>query len=64
MAKYKTPKTIRKRFRITKKKRYIARKAGQGHFNSRESGVITSRKRRDRKPSKVHSLALKQIIPV
>ncbi len=47
MPKIKTHKATVKRFKITKKGKIKQRKAGQGHFNARESGKITRNKRRD-----------------
>jgi ribosomal protein L35 len=47
--KIKTRKAIAKRFKITKREKIIARTANQDHFNSRESGNVTRRKRRDKK---------------
>lgn len=47
MTKLKTRKSIVKRFKVTKNKKVLKRKAGQGHFNARESGNITRMKRRD-----------------
>lgn len=47
MPKVKTHKATAKRFRMSKGGKLIRRKAGQGHFNARESGVTTRSKRRD-----------------
>ncbi|MFA6106695.1 MAG: 50S ribosomal protein L35 [Patescibacteria group bacterium] len=47
MGKIKTHKATAKRFKITKNKKVLKRKAGQGHFNARESGTVKRRKRRD-----------------
>jgi ribosomal protein L35 len=47
MPKMKTRKCVRKRVKITAKKKVMHRKAGQGHFNSREAGKDTRGKRRD-----------------
>ena len=47
MSKMKTSKSIAKRFKVTKNNKIIKRKAGQDHFNARESGDITRNKRRD-----------------
>jgi len=47
MPKQKTRKSISKRFKITKNNKVIRRKAGQDHFNSRESGNTVRKKRRD-----------------
>lgn len=43
----KTHKALAKRVRITKTGKVIKRKAGQDHFNSRESGKVTRNKRTD-----------------
>lgn len=43
----KTHKTISKRVKLTPTGKLIKRKAGQDHFNSRESGNVTRSKRRD-----------------
>ena len=47
--KIKTHKASSKRFKITKKGKVIKRTAGQDHFNSKESGKTTTKKRRDKK---------------
>ncbi len=47
MPKIKTHKATAKRFKITKSKKVTQRKAGQGHFNARESGSTKRNKRRD-----------------
>lgn len=43
----KTYKTLAKRIKITGKGKILKRKAGQDHFNSRESGNTTRNKRTD-----------------
>lgn len=43
----KTHKATAKRFTKTKTGKFLKRKAGQDHFNSRESGKTTRNKRRD-----------------
>lgn len=63
MAKLKTRKSIRKRFRVTGRRRLIRRSAGQDHFNARESGTITKRKRRDRELAEVDRRAVEKMIP-
>ncbi|MBT4857506.1 hypothetical protein HON52_04955 [Candidatus Uhrbacteria bacterium] len=45
--KMKTYKAFTKRFKLTKKKKLIKRKAGQDHFNSRENGKTRRNKRSD-----------------
>ncbi len=47
MPKMKTHKATAKRFTITRKNKFLVRKAGQDHFNARESGKTTRNKRRD-----------------
>ncbi|MBU4421590.1 50S ribosomal protein L35 [Candidatus Parcubacteria bacterium] len=47
MGKLKTHKSVSKRFKVTKTGKVLKRKAGQGHFNSRESSKTTRNKRRD-----------------
>lgn len=61
--KLKTRKSIRKRFRVTGRRRLIRRSAGQDHFNARESGTITKRKRRDRELAEVDRRAVEKMIP-
>lgn len=51
----KTKKSIAKRFKVTRNKKILKRAAGQDHFNARDSGKITRRKRRDRTLSKAFS---------
>lgn len=45
--KQKTHKAISKRFRVTKTGKVIKRTAGQGHYNSRETGKVGRNKRND-----------------
>ena len=45
--KQKTHKALAKRFKLTKRGKVLKRKAGQDHFNARESGRTTRNKRRD-----------------
>ena len=46
--KTKTHKAVSKRFTITKTGKILKRAAGQDHFNSRDPGKITRKKRRDK----------------
>ena len=59
----KTNKTISKRFKITKNKKILMRRGGQDHFNSRDTGKITRRKRRDVELSGTNKRALKAGMP-
>ena len=47
MPKLKTRKAVKKRVRITAKRKVMRRDIGQGHFNARNPGKITRRKRSD-----------------
>lgn len=63
MGKLKTRKTISKRFKIKKRTgKIIKRAAGQGHFNSRESGKTTRSKRRDVAVGRTEQKVIKQNI--
>jgi len=59
----KTRKTIAKRVVITKTGKLLKRHGGQDHFNSRDSGKITRKKRRDQTVSKAYVKNLKQLMP-
>ncbi len=61
--KFKTTKAIAKRFKITRNKKVMKRREGQGHFNARATGNQTRRKRRDLKLSSAHKSALKAGLP-
>lgn len=61
--KLKNHKALTKRIKITKTGKIIRRHAGQSHFNSRDSGSITRKKRRDITFSKVYLPSIKTLIP-
>lgn len=63
MPKLKTHKATVKRFRYTASKRLMRRKAGQDHFNSRESGVTTKNKRRDLSTTGHFDRIIKRLTP-
>lgn len=63
MPKLKTHKSIAKRFRVTKNDKLVKAKAGQGHFNARESGNTTRAKRRYTTLSPVLTKTIKSLIP-
>ena len=67
MPKLKTHKATVKRFRFSgakkNKKKIIRRKAGQDHFNARESGKVTMKKRRDVKAHKSTIKTIKTLTP-
>jgi large subunit ribosomal protein L35 len=63
MSKIKTHKATAKRFVITKSRKIKQRKAGQDHFNARESGKTKRNKRRDISTSKTHNRTIKFLMP-
>lgn len=63
MPKIKTHKATVKRFTITKTNKIKRRKAGQGHFNARESGNIVRKKRRDVDAHKSNIKTIKTLMP-
>lgn len=63
MTKVKTHKAISKRFKVTKNKKVLKRKAGQDHFNSRERGKTTRKKRRDIEMSETLNKNLRTLMP-
>lgn len=50
-----------KRFKVTKTGKVLKRAAGQDHFNSRDSGKVTRRKRRDRRMSECYAKTIKRL---
>jgi large subunit ribosomal protein L35 len=63
MPKLKTHKATAKRFSKTKTNKLRRRKAGQDHFNSRESGKTTRNKRRDLSAHKSDAKNIKSFMP-
>jgi len=63
MPKIKTHKATVKRFTITKTDKLKVRKAGQGHFNARESGNTKRSKRRDVDFSNSFKKTIKSVAP-
>lgn len=61
--KLKTHKAFTKRFKITGSGKLMKRYAGQNHFNSRDSGTVTRKKRRDVEFSHAHRKAVKVLMP-
>ncbi len=58
----KTHKTVSKRVKLTRTGKLIKRKAGQDHFNSRESGNVTRAKRRDLSVNASYVRSIKSMI--
>jgi len=63
MPKIKTHKATAKRFRITKNSKILHRKAGQDHFNSRESGNVTRNKRHNIEMDVSGAKIIKRLMP-
>lgn len=61
--KLKTNKTLSKRLRLSKSKKLIRRKAGQDHFNARETGKTARNKRRDLTIAKSFDRNLRRALP-
>lgn len=63
MPKIKTHQATAKRFKITRNDKIIKRKAGQDHFNSRESGKTKRNKRRDIGIAETEAGVIRQLAP-
>jgi large subunit ribosomal protein L35 len=61
--KQKTHKALSKRIRVTKTGKMMKRHAGQDHFNTRNPGKITRKKRRDHAFSDTHKKAVRDLMP-
>jgi ribosomal protein L35 len=61
--KAKTKKAFAKRIKVTKNGKLLKRHAGQDHFNSRDNGKVTSKKRRDTNMSESYRHSLKSLLP-
>lgn len=58
----KTKKSIKKRFKVSKRKKLLAQKSGQDHFNAREKGKVTKNKRKLKKVPKNFKKTISQAI--
>jgi len=63
MPKLKTRKSIAKRIKITKKGKVLKKRAGQDHFNARESGKVKRNKRRITKMAKANVKNIREQLP-
>ena len=63
MPKMKTHKAAAKRIKVTKNGKFLKRAAGQDHFNARDTGQSTMRKRRDVLVPHATSQTLKSLLP-
>lgn len=59
----KTCQALAKRVRVTKGGKILKRHGGQDHFNSRDSGNITRKKRRDQTMAKQYVKSIKALLP-
>lgn len=62
-SKLKTHKATAKRIRFTKGGKLLKRHGGQDHFNARDSGTITRKKRRDQNVSNCYAKTLMKATP-
>jgi len=58
----KTHNAIAKRYKFTKTGKVLKRAAGQDHFNSRDTGNATRKKRRDKTQHPAFSKNLKKLV--
>ena len=63
MPKLKTRKSVASRVKTTKTGKRIRRRAGQSHFNARDTGKASRRKRKDFAISKSERKAFEQALP-
>ena len=63
MPKLKTHKAVVKRFKITKTKKILKKTAGQDHYNSRESGKTTRKKRGLKQIAKSKAKTIRNLLP-
>lgn len=63
MPKLKTRKAVAKRVKITAKKKVLHRYTGQDHFNSRDAGKATRRKRSDEEAFKTDAKNILKNLP-
>ena len=61
--KAKTKKAFAKRIKVTKNGKMLIRQGGQDHFNGRESGNTTKKKRRDVGLSESFRHSVKSLLP-
>ncbi len=61
--KAKTKKAFAKRIKVTKNGKLLKRHAGQDHFNARDTGKVTKKKRRDTSMSESYRHSLKSLLP-
>lgn len=61
--KQKTNKTIHKRIKITGGKKLLRRKLNQSHFNAKESGHKTRKKRKESQVPPTNQKKIKRFLP-
>lgn len=61
--KMKTKKSFAKRIKVTKTGKLLKRHGGQDHFNARDTGKQTKKKRRDTSMSESYRHSLKSLLP-
>ncbi|MGI6373839.1 MAG: large ribosomal subunit protein bL35 [Patescibacteria group bacterium] len=63
MSKIKTHKATVKRFKKTANNKILQRKGGQDHFNARDAGKVTRRKRLDIATTKTLTKTIRDLTP-
>jgi ribosomal protein L35 len=63
MAKLKTIQAVAKRFKVTKNKKFLKKRVGPDHFNAREAGKTTRKKRRPGQISERYYKNVSRFIP-
>jgi len=61
--KMKTRKALLKRIKITGRKKILTRPVHQGHFNAKDSGNKTRRKRKAERVSSINRKIIKKVLP-
>jgi len=59
----KTRKAVLKRIKVTGRKKLLKRPLCQGHFNAKESGNKTRRKRKETRASKADEKIIRKALP-
>ncbi len=63
MPKLKTHQGTAKRYKVTKNKKVMKRRAGQNHFNARENGKVGRNKKQDMVMSKTLDRVISMMLP-
>ncbi|OGZ33869.1 MAG: hypothetical protein A3I88_01185 [Candidatus Portnoybacteria bacterium RIFCSPLOWO2_12_FULL_39_9] len=61
--KLKTRKSVLKRIKITGRQKFLRRPVHQNHFNAKESGQKTRRKRKTKKLQRISGKKIRRMLP-